>query len=67
MKRTQRKLTCLICRAEYVFEDHHRCLYYRGIDLTDREKESGYRPSRREYYREYMRKSRADENAKVEA
>lgn len=50
---------CLICKAQYEFKDHHRCLDHTFVDLTDKAKASGYRPSRREYYREYMRKHRA--------
>lgn len=53
--------TCMICKKPYVFEDHHSCLDTRAVDLTARAKLSGYRPSRREYYKEYMRKRRAEQ------
>lgn len=50
---------CLICKTEYVFEDHHHCLDTCIIQPEER-LPSRYRPSRRSYYREYMRKRRAE-------
>ena len=51
--------TCLVCKREYKFDDHHRCLD-NGFEQLEYKRQSPDYAHTREYMREYMRKRRQE-------
>ena len=49
---------CLVCKREYKFADHHRCLD-NGFEQLEYQRQSPDYAHRREYMREYQKRKRA--------